>query len=356
MVKKIAVLPGDFIGPEVMAQAVKVLNQISIKYHHQFELKTGLIGGAAYEQYKNHLPKETLILCQKSDAILFGSVGGPVNEQTNPKWQGVEKNCLLPLRKHFDLFCNLRPALSYPALAKFSPVKLKNTALDIMIIRELTGGIYFGRHQTKISKKEITATDSMIYKDWEIKRILEVAFQIALKRNRKLTLVDKANVLDCSLLWRKVANQLKKDYPEILLEFMYVDNAAMQLVKNPEQFDVIVTENMFGDILSDLTSTFAGSIGLCPSASLNSAGFGLYEPIGGSAPDIAGQGIANPLAQILSVALMLKYSFNLEKESQAITEAVKKTLQDQIRTRDIYEEGCQLVTTSEMGEAVLANL
>lgn len=353
MQKTICVISGDGIGPEIMAEATKVLDKIGQKFGHQFEYKKALAGGIAYDKYGEHLPKITLDLTSKCDAILFGSIGGPVEDQDKPKWKNCEKNALLALRKHFDLFANLRPSIVFRALKNISILKPETVGegFDVLIVRELTSGIYFGEHKTENN----VATDVMKYSEDEVERIARVAFEAAMKRNKKLTSVDKANVLDCSVLWRGVVDRVSKDYPEVELNHLYVDNAAMQLVKNPKSFDVVVTENMFGDILSDLSSTFAGSLGLLPSASLNEKGFGMYEPSGGSAPDIAGQNIANPIAQILSASMMLKHSFNMVEESKAIDEAVIKTL-EKTRTGDIYEEGCRKAGTREMGDEICKNI
>jgi len=354
MNKKICVISGDGIGPEVMAEAVKVLNKIAEKYNHQFEYTEALAGGAAWDVYGEHLPAETIEKGKNSDAILFGSVGGPVADQDKPKWKGAEKNAILALRKIFNLYANLRPSIVFKSLKNISLLKpeLIGEGFDILVIRELTGGLYFGEHKTENG----VAIDVMKYSEDEVRRIAKVAFEAAMKRDKRLTSVDKANVLDCSVLWRKVVEEVAKDYPQVKLDHMYVDNAAMQLVKNPRHFDVLVTENMFGDILSDLSSTFGGSLGLLPSASLNESNFGMYEPSGGSAPDIAGLGIANPIAQILSASLMLKHSFGLIEEADAIYAAVVKALEQGYRTGDIYEEGCEKISTKEMGDKIVENI
>ncbi|MBD3238167.1 MAG: 3-isopropylmalate dehydrogenase [Candidatus Moranbacteria bacterium] len=354
MKAKICVIQGDGIGPEIMEQALKVLDQIRSRFNHEFKYEKGLAGGAAWDKYQTHMPQATLDIAENSDAILYGSVGGPVQDQDLPKWKDCEKNSLFILRKKFDLFTNLRPSIVFKPLKNLSILKpsLVKQGLEILIIRELTGGIYFGEHKTENG----VATDVMRYSEQEVERIAHVAFQTAQKRKNKLTSVDKANVLDCSKLWRKVIIRVSKKYPKVELNHLYVDNAAMQLVRDPLQFDTIVTENTFGDILSDLASTFAGSLGLLPSASLNSENYGMYEPSGGSAPDIAGKGIANPIAQILCVSMMLKYSFNLEKEARAIEKAVSKTLEQGYRTADIYQEGTQKVSTQEMGAKICENI
>ncbi|MBD3245361.1 MAG: 3-isopropylmalate dehydrogenase [Candidatus Moranbacteria bacterium] len=354
MKAKICVIEGDGIGPEIMKEALKVLEKIQKKFGHRFKYEKGLAGGAAWDKFKVHMPEQTLKIAQQSDAILYGSVGGPVEDQNKPKWKDCEKNSLFILRKKFDLFTNLRPSIVFKPLKNLSILKpeMVGEGLEILIIRELTGGIYFGEHKTENK----VASDVMQYSEKEVERIARVAFETAEKRDKRLTSVDKANVLDCSKLWRKVVEEVSKEYPGVKLNHMYVDNAAMQLVRNPLQFDTIVTENTFGDILSDLASTFAGSLGLLPSASLNSENFGMYEPSGGSAPDIAGQGIANPIAQILCVSMMLKYSFNLNKEARAVDDAVRKTLEQGYRTGDIYEEGTQKIGTGQMGDKICENI
>ncbi len=355
MAYKIAVLPGDGIGPEVMAEAIKVLKKISAKYNVQFEFNDALIGGAAYDKYKEHLPQETLGICRESDAILFGSVGGPVNEQHLPKWKGVEKTALLGLRKEFGLYANLRPAKLYPALADASSLRkdISEKGFDILTVRELTGGIYFGQPKGRDGKgEEERAFDTLVYNRMEIKRIAHVAFKAAQKRRKKVTSIDKANVLTTMVFWREVVDEVAKEYPDVQCEPMYVDNAAMQLTKNPSQFDVLLCDNMFGDILSDESAAITGSLGMLPSASLAGTKFGMYEPSGGSAPDIAGKGIANPIAQILSAAMMLKYSFGLDEASDNIYKAVEKVLEDGYRTADIMQEGMKKVNTKEMGDLI----
>lgn len=355
---KIAVLAGDGIGPEVMKAALMVLEKVAQKFKFSLEIEQGLIGGAAYDVYRQHLPQETLNLCENCDAILFGAVGGPINASCDPKWCGVEKNALLALRKYFDFFANLRPINFFEELYDMSIFNsaVYKKGIDIMIVRELSSGIYFGEHRTYKEKGEKIAVDVLKYSSEEIERIVDLAFQIAIKRGKKLTVVDKANVLDTSLLWRDLARKKAAIYKKVELNFMYVDNAAMQLIKSPQQFDTIVTDNMFGDILSDLASVLAGSLGMLPSASLNNQGFGLYEPISGSAPDIAGKNIANPIGQILSVAMMLKYSFHLDCASLAIKNAVQKVLAEGIRTVDIYKKGHQKVGTLEMAKAICVQI
>lgn len=312
------------------------------------------VGGAAIDQFGTPLPAETLQCCQQSQAILFGSVGGPKWESLPPEQQ-PERGALLPLRKHFSLFANLRPAFIYPELANSSPLKKEiiGEGVDILIVRELTGGIYFGQ------PKEMTenyALDTLIYRKEEIERIAHVAFQLARKRRKKVTSIDKANVLTSMVFWRKIVHQIAEQYPDVACEDMYVDNAAMQLVINPGRFDVVLAGNMFGDILSDEASVIAGSLGMLPSASLSSGSFGLYEPAGGSAPDIAGKGIANPIAQIMSGALMLKYSFDLDQAYEDIQQAVQQCLRDGIKTADIISKGEKSYSTQEMGQAILDRL
>lgn len=356
---KIAVLSGDGIGPEVMAEARKVLDVVCQKYNHTFEFNEGYVGGIAYDKTGTPLPEETIKLCESSNAILFGSVGGPKWESLPPEKQ-PERGALLPLRKHFKLFANLRPVKIFPSLAHASSLKyeLVKDGIDIIFFRELTGGIYFGQPK-KIAEDGKSAVDTMAYNEAEIKRIAIKAFEAARMRNKKVCSVDKANVLMTSILWRNIVTELhEKEYSDVELTHMFVDNAAMQLVRYPAQFDVILTENMFGDILSDEAAMLSGSLGMLPSASINESGFGLYEPIGGSAPDIAEQGIANPIAQILSAALMLRYSFNLDKEAKAIENAVAETLAANIRTRDIAGESqdVKIVSTSEMGNEIISRI
>jgi 3-isopropylmalate dehydrogenase len=351
---KIAVLSGDGIGPEVMAEALKVLKIIQKKFSLNIETQTALVGGAAIDAKGHALPPETLKICEESQAILFGSIGGPKWEKL-PADQQPERAALLPLRKHFKLFANLRPAKIYPALAMASPLKaeLVENGLDILIIRELTGGLYFGQ------PKELTndrGLDTMVYTRPEIERIAHVAFKAAQIRKQKVTSIDKANVLSSSVLWRKVVIEISKSYPEVALEHMYVDNAAMQLIKNPSQFDVVLCENMFGDILSDEASQITGSIGMLPSASLNESSFGLFEPSGGSAPDIAGKGIANPIAQILSLALLLRYSLKNEPAALAIEAAVESVIAQGLRTADIHSAGFEKIGTALMGDAICKKL
>lgn len=332
----IAIVPGDGIGPEIVGSTVRVLDTINERFNHQITTKTALAGGEAYEKFGKHLPDETIALCEKADAILFGAVGGPVDAQEDPKWRDAEKNVILGLRKKFDLFANMRPLRVWPGTEQFSSLKpglVKN--LDVLIVRELVSGIYFGARRRFEENGEAVAEDTNRYTWSEIERVVRIAFEIAAKRRKKLTVVDKANVLETSRLWREVANSVKKDFPKVQLEYMFVDNAAMQLVRSPSTFDVIVTENMFGDILSDLGGALVGSLGLLPSASLNGKKFGLYEPSHGSAPDIAGKGIANPTAQILSLALLLRHTYGLEKEASAIEKAIFSTWKAGEKTKDL---------------------
>ncbi|MCB4811556.1 3-isopropylmalate dehydrogenase [Methylovorus menthalis] len=350
---KIAVLPGDGIGPEIVAQAVKVLNALNIG----IEMQEAPIGGAGYEAAGDPLPEATLALAKSSDAVLLGAVG-------DWKYDKLERHLrpergLLRIRKELNLFANLRPALLYPELASASTLKPEVVAgLDLMIVRELTGDIYFGQPRgiTTLENGEREGVNTMRYSESEIRRIAHVAFGIAMKRNKKVCSVDKANVLETTELWRQVMIEVAKEYPEVELSHMYVDNAAMQLIRAPKQFDVMVTGNIFGDILSDEASMLTGSIGMLPSASLDQNNKGMYEPSHGSAPDIAGKDIANPLATILSAAMMLRYSFNDEANATRIENAVKKALAEGYRTADIYTEGCRKVGCAAMGDAVVAAL
>jgi 3-isopropylmalate dehydrogenase len=350
---KIAVLPGDGIGPEIVAQAVRVLRRLELS----LELQEAPVGGAGVDAAGDPLPAGTLALAREADAILFGAIGGPQYDVL-PRDQRPERG-LLRLRKELGLFANLRPAHVFPELAAASSLKPELVAgLDILIVRELTGDIYFGepRGISTLADGEREGVNTMRYKESEIRRILRVAFEAARKRAKRLCSVDKANVLETTELWKQVAIELGKAYPDVELSHMYVDNCAMQLVRNPKQFDVIVTGNLFGDILSDEASMLTGSIGMLPSASLDEKGKGLYEPIHGSAPDIAGKGAANPLAAILSAAMMLRYSLARPAEADRIEAAVRKALGDGLRTADIYTDGCRKVGTQEMGDAVVAAL
>lgn len=361
----ITILSGDGIGPEVMTQALRVLDAAAEKFQFQVSRSEHLVGGAAIDATGHPLPPETVAASEKADAILFGSVGGPKWESLPPEIQ-PERGALLPLRKHFGLFANLRPGVCLPALIHASPVKneLIPNGFDVLCVRELTGGVYFGQPKGRREENgEPVAFDTMVYKKSEIERILRVAFTAAMGRGKKLVSVDKANVLASSVLWRETANEVAKEFPEVALSHMYVDNAAMQLVKRPSEFDVLVTENLFGDILSDEMAMISGSLGMLPSASLgakNDKGlyFGMYEPSGGSAPDIAGQGIANPIAQILSVSMLLRYSLGETAAADAIDAAVAATIRDGFRTGDIATgaAGETRVNTAQMGDAILARL
>ncbi len=353
---KIAVLAGDGIGPEITAQALRVLQALGSD-GLRIETEAAPVGGAGYDASGDPLPEGTLKLCEQSDAILFGAVGGPKYD-TLPRPQRPEQG-LLRLRKHFDLFANLRPAIVYPELAHASSLKNEVVAgLDLLILRELTGDIYFGQPRgVRVNEQgEREGFDTMRYTESEIRRIAHSAFRAARKRARKVCSVDKANVLETTQFWRDVVTDVHKEYADVELSHMYVDNAAMQLVRNPRQFDVIVTGNMFGDILSDEASMLTGSIGMLPSASLNASNFGMYEPIHGSAPDIAGRNLANPLATILSLAMLLRYSLDQEAAAARIEAAVRKVLAQGFRTADIAEAGKQTVGTVAMGDAVLAAL
>jgi 3-isopropylmalate dehydrogenase len=358
MSKKVLVLPGDGIGPEIMAEAEKVLRLVDSQFNLNLTIDQGLVGGAAIDAEGTALPQRTFDLAKASDAILLGAVGGPKWDNLPPA-ERPEKGGLLKIRSELDLFGNLRPAILYPQLADASSLKPEVVAgLDILIVRELTGGIYFGQPRgiRELENGEREGFNTYVYKESEIKRIGRQAFEAARKRGGRLCSVDKANVLEVTMLWREVMIELGKEYPDVELSHMYVDNAAMQLVRAPKQFDVIVTGNMFGDILSDAAAMLTGSIGMLPSASLDINGRGMYEPCHGSAPDIAGQGKANPLATILSVAMMLRYSLAEGDAADVIEKAVESVLDQGLRTGDIFSEGCQLVSTTEMGDAVLAAL
>ena len=356
----IGVIRGDGIGPEIVAEAIKVLNKVGEVYGHTYTYNELLMGGASIDVHGIPLTDETVAIAKSCDAVLMGSIGG--DAKVSP-WYKLEPSKrpeagLLKIRKELNLFANLRPAVLYDELKGACPLKeeLTEGGFDMMIMRELTGGLYFGNRETKEVDGVLTAKDELTYNENEIRRIAIRAFDIAMKRNKKVISVDKANVLDSSRLWRKVVEEVAKDYPEVTLEHMLVDNCAMQLVKNPKQFDVILTENMFGDILSDEASMITGSIGMLASASLNDTKFGLYEPSGGSAPDIAGKGIANPIATILSAAMMLRYTFDLDKEADAIENAVAQVLKDGYRTIDIMSEGKTQIGTEEMGNLIAANI
>lgn len=357
MTHKILVLPGDGIGVEIMAEAVKIIRVLCAEFGLNIETESALVGGAAIDATGSPLPEETLRLAKAADAVLLGAVGGP-------KWEPLPyavrpERGLLGLRSELGLFANLRPAILYPQLAAASTLRPEIvTGLDIVIVRELTGGLYFGqpRGVRTLENGEREGFNTLVYRESEIKRIGHVAFTIARKRGKKVCSVDKANVLECTELWREVMIEIHRDYLDVNLSHMYVDNAAMQLVRNPRQFDVLVTENMFGDILSDEAAMLTGSIGMLPSASLDAQSKGMYEPIHGSAPDIAGKGIANPLATILSLAMMLRYTLNIPDLALRLETAVGSVLDAGLRTSDIYTEGCQRIGTQEMGDAIVTAL
>lgn len=356
MNKTIAVIRGDGIGPEIVSEAIKVLDKIAEKYGHTFTYDDVDMGGVAIDKWGDPLPQAMLDKCLAADSVLLGAVGGP-------KWEGLpgpqrpEKG-LLRLRAGMGLYSNLRPAKLWPQLAQTSPLKpsIVEKGIDFLVVRELISGIYFGEHKTVEQNGEKVATDVMLYAEHEIERIGRIAFETAMKRRKKVTCVDKANVLDTSRLWRAVLHRIKEEYPEVEYGEMFVDNASMQLVKDPSQFDVIVTGNMFGDILSDEASMLTGTIGMIPSSSLGDGTRGMYEPIHGSAPDIASQNKANPIGTILSAAMMLKYSFGMDAEAAAIEAAVNKALNDGLRTADMMAEGCTPASCSEMGDAIAARL
>ncbi|NBH71768.1 3-isopropylmalate dehydrogenase [Clostridiaceae bacterium] len=353
---RIVTIPGDGIGPEIVREACKVLDKVAQVYGHSFRYQEVLMGGCSIDAYGVPLTEEALKAARESDAVLLGAVGGDVG---NSRWYDVAPNLrpeagLLAIRKGLNLFANIRPAYLYRELAEACPLKKEiiGEGFDMVIMRELTGGLYFGERHTEEAGGVLQATDTLTYNENEIRRIAVKAFGIAMKRRKSVISVDKANVLDSSRLWRKVVEEVAKDYPEVKLEHMLVDNCAMQLVMNPGQFDVVLTENMFGDILSDEASMITGSIGMLPSASLNESRFGMYEPSHGSAPDIAGKDLANPIATVLSAAMMLRYSFDLDKEADAIESAVQKVLTEGYRTPDIMSEGCKKVGTIQMGNLI----
>ncbi|MDD5936724.1 MAG: 3-isopropylmalate dehydrogenase [Clostridiales bacterium] len=357
---KVAVIPGDGIGPEIVREAKKVLDAVGKKYGHEFNYTEVLMGGVSIDATGVPLTEEALAAAKSSDSVLLGAVGGNVGQSN---WYQLPPNLrpeagLLAIRKGLGLFCNLRPAVLFKQLKGACPLKeeIIGDGFDFVVVRELTGGVYFGERKTTTENGVRKAIDTMPYDENEIRRIARWAFDVAMKRNKKVCSVDKANVLDTSRLWRQVVAEVAKEYPEVEVTNMLVDNCAMQLVKDPKQFDVVLTENMFGDILSDEASMVTGSIGMLASASLGEGKLGLYEPSHGSAPDIAGQNKANPIATILSAAMMLRYSFDLTKEADAVEVAVKKVLDKGIRTIDIMSEGCKLVGTIEMGDAIVAEL
>lgn len=356
----VAVIPGDGIGPEIVTEAQRVLNAVGEKYGHTFHYVEVDMGGISIDKHGVPLTDEALETAKKSDAVLLGAVGGVVGKDS---WYDLPPNLrpeagLLAIRKGLNLFANLRPAYLYKELKEACPLKeeVADAGFDMIIVRELTGGLYFGERKTEEVDGVLTATDTLKYNENEIRRIAIKAFDIAMKRRKEVISVDKSNVLDSSRLWDKVVNEVAKDYPEVKLTHMLVDNCAMQLVKNPAQFDVVVTENMFGDILSDEASMVTGSIGMLSSASLREDKFGLYEPSHGAAPDIAGQNKANPIATILSAAMMLRYSFDLDKEADAVEKAVQKVLEDDIRTVDIMSDGMTLVGCKEMGDEIIKRI
>lgn len=352
----ITLIPGDGIGPEIVREACKVLDKVGEVYGHEFQYTKVLMGGCSIDEYGVPLTEEALATAKAGDSVLLGAVGGDVG---NSRWYDVAPNLrpeagLLAIRKGLNLFANIRPAYLYQELSVACPLKeeIIGDGFDMVIMRELTGGLYFGDRYTKEIDGVMTAVDTLTYNEEEIRRIAVKAFDIAMKRKKHVTSVDKANVLDSSRLWRKVVEEVAKDYPEVTLTHMLVDNCAMQLVMNPGQFDVILTENMFGDILSDEASMITGSIGMLSSASMNESKFGLYEPSHGSAPDIAGKDVANPIATILSAAMMLRYSFDLDAEADAVEAAVRQVLKEGFRTGDIYSEGCEKVGCSRMGDLI----
>lgn len=356
MNKTIAIIHGDGIGPEIMDEALGVLSAVAGKFGHTFTCIEAPIGGAAYDKYGDPLPADSLETCLKADSVLLSAVGGPKWDNA-PKKLRPEKG-LLRLRAGMELYSNLRPAKIFPELKAASPLRgdIVDAGIDFVVVRELIGGAYFGEHRTEFIDGEERASDVMAYSEHEIRRIAHVAFDTAMKRRKKVCSVDKANVLDSSKLWRKVVSSVARQYPEVELTHMYVDNCAMQIVKNPAQFDVILTENLFGDILSDEASEITGSIGMIPSSSLGEGTRGLFEPIHGSAPDIAGQNKANPCGMILSAAMMLRYSFNMEDEAQAVENAVSEALRAGFRTGDAFSEGCTLVGCKEMGAEIVKRI
>lgn len=352
---KIAVLPGDGIGVEIVPEAIKAMQAVGERFGQQFQFTEAPVGGAAYDEVGHPLPDSTLQLCRESDAVLLGAIGGPKWEEL-PVHLRPEVGALLPLRKELGLYANLRPCFLFPALTHASTLKEEVIAgVDLIVIRELTGGLYFGEKSRETNNGITKATDILTYATDEIERIVRYAYTVARKRNHKLCSVDKANVIETSRLWRETVNELANEYPDVETTHMYVDNCAMQLIRNPKQFDVIVTENMFGDILTDEASMLSGSIGMLPSASIGGE-VGMYEPSHGSAPDIAGQNKANPLATILSAAMLLRYSLNLENEAQLIEQAVSKVIEEGYRTPDLMEPGCKLVGTVEMGDLVASRI
>jgi len=350
---RIALLKGDGIGPEIADEALRVLQAVGGRFGHEFEFVETYAGGEAWERSGEHLPPSTIETCRAADAILKGPFGGPTDQIDHPKWKGVETTAILGLRREFDLFMNLRPVVVYPEMVSLSPLRPEIVeGADMMIVRELTSGIYFGERGEREVDGQRQVWDTEAYTEGEIARITHGAFQVARVRRKHVTLVAKSNVLSSSVLWRDVFNKIAPEYPDVTTDYLHVDNASMQIVTNPRQFDVMLTNNIFGDILSDEASVLAGSLGMLGSASLNAQGFGMYEPIHGSAPDIAGEGKANPVAMILSAAMMLRLSFKLEAEADAVEAAVRRTLGEGLRTPDIAGAGGTLVTTQEMGAAI----
>lgn len=354
----IAVLPGDGIGPEIMAEAIKTLDAVQKRFGLSLAYQYADIGGSAIDRHGRALPDETLKICEASDAILFGAVGGPTWESLPPEQQ-PERASLLPLRKHFDLFCNLRPARLTPTMLERCPLKpeIVQDGFDILCVRELTGDVYFGQPKGREEiDGDLRAFDTMAYRRSEVERVAHAAFRLARARRNKVTSVDKANILSSMILWREVVGEIGQQYPDVALEHFYVDNAAMQLIRDPRRFDVLLCGNMFGDILSDELAALVGSLGMLPSASLNGDGFGLYEPIGGSAPDIAGRGVANPIAQILSAALLLRHSLGCEAAAEAIETSVERVLATGWRTADIAGPAHRVLGTAALGDAVVEAL
>lgn len=359
MAYKVAVLPGDGIGEEVMEQALRVLQAVAKRAGKVFETELGFVGGAGWERFGKHFPDETRALCERSDAILFGSVGGPVAEMHLPKWKGCETNSILAIRKAFEFHANFRPVKVFAGMEELCPLREEILAkgVDMLFVRELLGDIYFGEHKTETVGGKRRAKDVAEYNEDQIAAVAHVAFKAARRRRNKVTSVDKANVLDTSKLWRQVVREIgEQSYPDVQLEDILVDNCAMQIIRDPSAFDVVLTPNLFGDILSDAGAVLPGSLGLLASASFNDRGFAMYEPPGGSAPDIAGKGIANPIAQILSVALMLRYSFEMETEAASIERSVEATLSAGFRTADILKPGGTRVNSAEMTDQILQRL
>ncbi len=357
MQKTIAVLRGDGIGPEVMAQAIAALDAVARRFGHQFSYVEAYAGGEAWDRYGEHLPRQTLDTCRNADAILKGPFGGPTDELDSPKWRGVETTAILGLRRAFDLFMNLRPVVVYPEVVALSPLRPEIVeGADMLIVRELTSGIYFGPRGEREHDGDREVWDTESYRASEIARIAHGAFRLARARRSHVTLVAKSNVLSSSVLWREVAEPIAQEYPDVAYDYMHVDNAAMQIITNPRQFDVLLTSNIFGDILSDEASVLAGSLGMLGSASLNANGFGMYEPVHGSAPDIAGQGKANPIGMVLSAAMMLRLSFNLGTEADAVEAAVRAALAEGLRTPDVAGAGGRVVSTTELGAAIAARV